>query len=268
MKVPDSGHQVKRGGAPFRRCGVLSIMIPSPFMTLAADTLLVRPVAMPTPWYSVATGVLSIVVTLLLLGIAIALLGMVRAMKNAENRLGSRVQGLADELIPLARNLNGAATQLSGIAETVRGDLARLSGTVSAVDDAVRDTLDAGEKRLREFGALIDVVQGEAEATVASASSLMRGVRTGVSSFVTDALGTSDRNDRASRTRSRHTSYNDRPSDDRDVRARLAALESAFDDIEADDDDYDDEHSENDTHGDDVAATTRRGPKIRHRRDT
>ena len=58
-------------------------MMTIPALALVADTLLVRPVDVPAPWYSVATGILSIVVTLLLLGIAVALLGMARALKGA-----------------------------------------------------------------------------------------------------------------------------------------------------------------------------------------
>jgi hypothetical protein len=216
-------------------------MMTNPVFALIADTLLVRPVDVPAPWYSVATGVLSVVVTLLLLGIAVALLGMARALKGAESRLGGSMKGLADELIPLARNLNQIATQLSEVTTEARGDLRRLSGTIGAVDEAVRDVIDAGEERLARFGTLLDAVQDEAQATVASATGVVRGIRTGTGSLVSDFFG---RRSAPPRRAPRTRDVDDTTLDEDDIRARLAALEAAFkagDDDDEDEDDFDDE---------------------------
>ncbi len=240
--MPDSWQQVKRRGAPdANRLVVWEMMIP-PGLAMIADTLLVRPVDVPAPWYSVATGVLSVVVTLLLLSIAVALLGMARALKGAEKNLGGRMQGLADELIPLARNLNQIATQLQEVTTEARGQLRTLSGTIGAVDDAVRDAIDAGESRLQQFGTMLDAVQDEAEATVASATGIMRGVRTGAGSLVTSFFGRGGIADAAPRRRTRHRSGDARPLTDADVHARLAALEAAL--AERDEDDEADEDDE------------------------
>lgn len=216
-------------------------MMMIPVLAMAADTLLVRPVDVPAPWYSVATGILSIVVTLLLLGIAVALMGMARALKGAESNLGGRMQGLADELVPLARNLNQIATQLSEFTTEARGELQRLSGTIGVVDDAVRDAIDAGESRLAQFGTLLDAVQDEAQATVASATGAMRGLRTGAGSMVSSLFRRNGAS--SSRTRPRRAIRDDDKAalDEDDVRARLAALEAAFAERDADDDDDDDE---------------------------
>ncbi len=212
-------------------------MMTLPAFALVADTLLVRPVDIPAPWYSVATGVLSIVVTLLLLGIAVALFGMGRALKAAEHRFGHRLEGLSTELIPLAKTLNSLAMQLAEVTTSARSDLRKLSGTISAVDDAVRDALDAGEARLERLGTLVDVVQEEAEATVASATGVVRGVRTGARSLVTSLF---DRRPKSSaRASSRSRTRRDETRDEleeSDIRARLAALEAAFSEIEEDED--------------------------------
>jgi hypothetical protein len=216
-------------------------MLMNSMLAFVADTLLVRPVDVPAPWYSVATGILSIVVTLLLLGIAVALLGMARALKGAEKNLGGRMQGLADELIPLARNLNQIATQLSEFTTSARGDLTRLSGTIGAVDDAVRDAIDASESRLAQFGTLLDAVQDEAEATVASAAGVMRGMRTGAGAMVSSLFGRNGSTAVPRRSR-RHPRASDRDLlDEADVRERLAALEAAFAERAEDDDDDDDD---------------------------
>lgn len=211
-------------------------------LAVVADTLLVRPVAVPAPWYSVATGVLSIVVTLLLLGIAVALLGMARALKGAEQNLGGRMQGLADELIPLARNLNHIATQLSEVTGEARGELKRLSGTISVVDDAVRDAIDAGEDRLAQFGRLLDAVQDEAQATIASATGVMRGVRTGAGAMISGLFDRNGSRRPTKRRTARHLPDDERrPLDEDDVRARLAALEAAFAERDDEDEDFEDD---------------------------
>ncbi len=242
VKVPDSWRQVKRRGAPRIRRQVRFGMTTIPVLALIADTLLVRPVDVPAPWYNVATGILSIVVTLLLLGIAAAVLGIARAVRGAEHNLGKRFQGLSDELIPLVRNLNQVATQLSEVTTAVRKDLGRLSGTVGAVDDAVRDALDASQHRLAQFATLVDAVQDEAEATIASATGLMRGVRAGVGTLFSDVLGRGGMaGRRKARRAARRSERSETELDESDVRSRLAALEAAFEDGDEDDDEDEDD---------------------------
>ena len=231
------------GGAPSPMPRVRFIMMMSPVLAFMADTLLVRPVAVPAPWYSVATGVLSIVVTLLLLGIAVAVLGMARALKGAEKNLGGRMQGLADELIPLARNLNQIATQLSEATVEARTEIRRISGTINVVDDAVRDAIDAGESRLAQFGVLLDAVQDEAQATVASATSLIRGVRTGTGAMVSGLFSRNGKS-RSATTPRRGTSADTGALEESDVRLRLAALEAAFAAMDDDEEEYVDDEFE------------------------
>ena len=215
-------------------------MLTIPVLALVADTLLVRPVDVPAPWYSVATGILSIFVTLLLLGIAVALLGMARALKGAEKNLGGRMQGLADELIPLVRNLNQIATQLSEATVEARAEIRRISGTIGVVDDAVRDAIEDGEARLAQFGTLLDAVQDEAQATVASATGLIRGVRTGTGAMVSSLLRRNGKSHAPAG--GARGSVNDRDAlEESDVRARLAALEAALAEFEDDEDEDDDE---------------------------
>ena len=213
-----------------------------PFFALAADTLLVRPVDVPAPWYSVATGVLSIVAILLLLSISAALLGLVRAIRGAEARLLGKMKGLTDELIPLARNLSHMSSQLADVTTAAKVDLARLSSTVSAVDHSVRKALDAGEARLAQFGTLVDAVQDEAEATVASATGLMRGVRKGASTLATNFFVRPPERQptRDSRRNRRRLRTQDLLDEEADIRERLSALEAAFGtDVDEDAENYD-----------------------------
>lgn len=234
-------------------------------LPLLADTLLVRPVAVPAPWYSVASGVLSIVVTVLLLGIALALLGMARALKSAEERLGTKLQGLGTELIPLARNLNAIATQLADVTTDAKADFARLSSTIGVVDAAVRDVIDATEARLARVATLLDAVQNEAEATVADATGLMRGMREGARTL----LRPHDEAHEAPRRRKTAAKSDAPPQWDAaraesEVRARLAELEASLQaSVDADEDE--DTHAGVPRDHDDAARATG-GPRVRRGR--
>jgi hypothetical protein len=262
--VPDSSRQVKRRGAVSAAAGVVCGMHILSALPLLADTLLVRPVAVPAPWYSVASGILSIVVTLLLLGIAVALLGMARALKSAEDRLGTKMQGLSTELIPLARNLNAIATQLASVTTDAKADFARLSATIGVVDDAVRDVIDATEARLARVATLLDAVQDEAEATVADATGLMRGVRAGARTL----LRPREAGDTAPRRRARGAAAGasawDAARTEAEVRARLAELEASL--LEAVDVDDDDELPADDTGAEERVPRDTGGPRVRRGR--
>jgi hypothetical protein len=149
-----------------------------------AETLLVRPVAIPAPWYEVATGVFAIVALLLLLGIVVLLAGAARAMKGTESSLTRKLDTLGGEIVPLLRRLHEVTGDLQEITRSVKGDLQKLSGTATAVDGTVRDVLAVTEARVARVAAMVDEVTDEAQAQVSSARALLADVRRGASSMV------------------------------------------------------------------------------------
>ena len=167
----------------------LPTLLQSVAAPVRAETLLVRPVAMPAPWYEVATGVFAVVAILLLLGITVALLGAARSLKGAESSLGRKVDTLAGELVPLLRRLNEVSGDLQEVVRSVKGDVVRLSGTAGAVDATVRDVLSVTERRVARVAAMIDDVTDEAQATVDTARGLMADVRGGAGDMVARFVG-------------------------------------------------------------------------------
>mgnify|MGYP002783547657 CR=1 FL=1 len=149
-----------------------------------AETLLVRPVAVPAPWYEVATGIFAIAALLLLLGIVLLLAGAARAMKGTESSLTAKLDVLGRELVPLLRRLHDVTTDLQEITRSVRGDLQKLSGTASAVDGTVRDVLAVTEARVARVAAMVDDATEEAQQQVDSARALLGEMRRGATSMV------------------------------------------------------------------------------------
>lgn len=160
-----------------------------------AETLLVRPVAVPAPWYEVATGVFAIAALLLLLGIVVLLAGAARAMKGTESSLVRKLDTLGGELVPLLRRLHEVTGDLQEITRSVRGDLQRLSGTASAVDGTVRDVLAVTEARVARVAAMVDEVTDEAETQVAAARALLGDVRRGAASMARSFGARTNRDD-------------------------------------------------------------------------
>jgi hypothetical protein len=226
--------------------------------TVRAETLLVRPVSLPTPWYDAAGGILSIVTTLLLVGIIVALLSVARALRGVEHRMTGRLQALTDELIPLVRTLNGAATEVAAMTSTVRGDLQRLSATVGVVDTSVREAIGAAETRLATFAAMLDTVQDEAQETVASAAGLMRGIRGGARSMFSQFMESPPARPRAARADAS-------PASDEEAQSLLDEYDAALDDDDEDDDYEFDDAGDGDDVGLAQASDSPRGPRIKPR---
>ncbi|MCU0626147.1 MAG: hypothetical protein MUF21_06610 [Gemmatimonadaceae bacterium] len=131
----------------------LPLLVQVAVAPVRAETLLVKPVAMPAAWYDVATGFFAIAGTLLLLVIGVLLLGLARAIQGAGQTVGRKLETLSGELVPLARRLHDVAGDLQEVTQQVKGDIARLGGTAGAVDETVRDVLAVTERRVARLAA-------------------------------------------------------------------------------------------------------------------
>jgi hypothetical protein len=68
---------------------------------------------------------------------------------------------------------------LNFIVMSVRKEVEHASETISRANERLEAALDVAEDRVQELGALIEVVQGEVEDTLLTATSTLRGIRTG-----------------------------------------------------------------------------------------
>jgi ABC-type transporter Mla subunit MlaD len=95
-----------------------------------------------------------------------------RSVDKALNEIGRDARPVLDRARAVGENLNF-------IVMSVRKEVDRVSETISVANDRLEDALEAAEGRVQELGALIDVVQGEVEDTLLTATSALRGIRTG-----------------------------------------------------------------------------------------
>lgn len=96
---------------------------------------------------------------------------------------------------PLLDRARVIAENVNYVVMSMRKDVDRVSDTISHANDRLEAALDVAEERVQELGALLSLVQGEVEDTVISATSALRGIRTGARVL----RGGSPRNDQVER---------------------------------------------------------------------
>jgi hypothetical protein len=130
-------------------------------------------------WLAITIRIVGIV-AVLVLGVGMIILAWainritrrLRSVDKALNEIGRDARPVLDRARAVGENLNF-------IVMSVRKEVDRVSETISVANDRLEDALEAAEDRVQELGALIDVVQGEVEDTLLTATSALRGIRTG-----------------------------------------------------------------------------------------
>jgi hypothetical protein len=130
-------------------------------------------------WLAITIRIVGIV-AVLVLGVGMIILAWainkitrrLRSVDKALDEIGRDARPVLDRARAVGENLNF-------IVMSVRKEVDRVSDTISIANDRLEDALEAAEERVQELGALIDVVQGEVEDTLLTATSALRGIRTG-----------------------------------------------------------------------------------------
>lgn len=127
-------------------------------------------------WALVLLGVLAalgLVVTLLLL------ISVRRALKT----VAARSHHFEHKVDPLLERARGIAANVEFITTTLKDDAEALHTGARAISDRLTEASEHLEDRIREFNALMEVVQQEAEGAFIDTVSTARGVREGARRF-------------------------------------------------------------------------------------
>jgi uncharacterized protein YoxC len=121
-------------------------------------------------WSMGIVGVLSV----------IAILVCLWTMWNASRLLATietQINRLAPRTEPLLEKMTRLADDARGITDGVRRQITGVMDTVGDLNDSVVKARREAEKRIREFAAVLDVVQTEAEQLLLDAAATARGVQ-------------------------------------------------------------------------------------------
>jgi len=134
-------------------------------------------------WYVLFTQITtaaSVVVFLVLMLILIP--ALVKFRKTAE-KLDAVLDHIQRNIEPVSRHAAHIADNVDYISTSVRADVQELRRTLLSANSGIRDVIESSERRLHELGAVLRVVQEEAEQAFVSTASTIRGLRAGAESF-------------------------------------------------------------------------------------
>src|SRR5690606_35260539 len=98
-----------------------------------------------------------------------------------------------DDMMPLVKHASAIADDVHYITTSLRTDVQQVSNTVNGANRRMQKAMLATEAKVREFNALLEVVQEEAEDIFVRSASTARGVRIGVESFGAAAMDVPER---------------------------------------------------------------------------
>jgi uncharacterized protein YoxC len=158
-------------------------------------------------WFDTLVGVASALNTLVLLALVIVLVPAVIALTKNLKQLRVLLDKAYDDLKPFTEHANRFASNVDEISESVKDEVLQVKETVGQATRGLHTAVESTERRLRDFGALMDVAQTEAERVIVGTASAAHGVRAGASAMngddSEDLLGDDDRKARGPKVRSR-----------------------------------------------------------------
>ena len=129
-------------------------------------------------WLSVTIRVVGVIAVIVLgIGMIVLSRAIFRIMRTMQ-KLEAALDSIGRDARPVLDRARAIGENLNFIAMSVRKEIDRVGDTVAFANERLEDAIEAAEERVQELTALIDVVQGEVEDTVITATSTLRGIRT------------------------------------------------------------------------------------------
>ena len=134
-------------------------------------------------WVEVFAGIAQIVLAIALLAVGLGVLFAALKVKALAKKVEEQGQKLRVDLAPAIRNVTTVSENAVAVSKSVRGDVDRLSGSVTAATEKLKEAAAVAEQRVGEFNALLGVVQEEAEELFIGGASAIRGARACAETF-------------------------------------------------------------------------------------
>lgn len=152
-------------------------------VTTAAESTVVRPVVTGPGWYVLFTQVTSAATAIVFLVLIVILVPAVLKFRRTAARFEAVLDRIQHAIDPVSSHAARIADNIDYVTTSIRADVQDVRKTLLAVNEGVRDVIASSERRLHELGAVLRVVQDEAEHAFVSTASTIRGVRAGTASF-------------------------------------------------------------------------------------
>lgn len=154
--------------------------------TTAAETTLVRPVAVGPSWYTIFSGITNAVSSVVFLVLMFILIPAVVKFRKTASKFETVLEHIERSIDPVTKHAGSIANNIDYISTSIRADVQAIRRTLLTANEGIRDVIASSERRLHELGAVLRVVQEEAEHAFVSTASTVRGVQAGAAAFRED----------------------------------------------------------------------------------
>ncbi len=129
-------------------------------------------------WSQIVMAVALGLVTLAMLGMAVAAFLLFRSARKAIGSVQHQVQAMLPKAEPLLAAAGKVASDATTVSTAARERAEEVLATVKDLNERLRELATETEGRVRDFGAVLDVVQAEAREILLDAAATARGVHT------------------------------------------------------------------------------------------
>jgi uncharacterized protein YoxC len=154
--------------------------------TAAAETTVVRPVMAGPAWYTTLNQIIGAASVIVFLVLMVILIPAVVKFRKTAAKFEAVLDHIERSIDPVTMHASRIADNIDYITTSVRADVQVLRKTLLVANDGIRDVIESSERRLHEMGAVLRVMQEEAEHAFVSTASTIAGVRAGAAAFRED----------------------------------------------------------------------------------
>ncbi len=155
-------------------------------VTAAAETTVVRPVPVGPAWYTTLNQIIGAASVIVFLVLMVILIPAVVKFRRTASKFESVLEHIERSIDPVTKHASNIADNIDYITTSIRSDVQAIRKTLLVANDGIRDVFESSERRLHELGAVLRVVQEEAEHAFVSTASTIAGVRAGAAAFRED----------------------------------------------------------------------------------
>jgi uncharacterized protein YoxC len=147
------------------------------------DTIITKQVLADRGLFEQLTAAASTIMTFALLALVVVAIPVAWRLRSTYQKFDQLLERIHNDVAPIISNSHSITDNLNFITTSIRTDVAKLHETIDSGNERVRRAIDQSERRVKEFNALLRVVQEEAEGLFISTASTVRGVQQGTRVF-------------------------------------------------------------------------------------
>lgn len=147
------------------------------------DTIFLMPTAASRGVLDQITAWASAVITLTLLVLSVVAIPALWRFRKMYRKVDHLIERIYGDVTPITHHARDITENVNYITSAIRRDVETVNATIDAANRRVQDAMAETDQRVKEFNALLAVVQEEAEHLFLSTASAVRGVQRGAEAF-------------------------------------------------------------------------------------